>query len=353
MKTTPHLLQPRRSGPTIRTMKTSTPFAFARLCVLALGLAAAGPLSAQILRASHQFPGGTGDVRDKMIQIIAREVQAADVGLTIRVYPGQSLFKAVDQWSALTRGRLDIALMPLDYASGRHPEFSATLMPGLVQNHDHARRLNDSPFMDDIKAIVNAQGVRVLADAWLAGGFASSEQCILWPDDVEGQVIRAAGPAFERMMVGAGASITSMPSSEIYTAMQTGVLDAASTSSASFVTFRLHEHSVCLTAPGDNGLWFMYEPVLVSERTWGRLNTEQQAALLAAGQIAEDYFFEQAQFLDEQLETVFAEAGVEVVHMTREQADAWRAIAAETSYSVFADEVPTGAELIEKALAVE
>ena len=78
-----------------------------------------------------------------------------------------------------------------------------------------------------------------------------------------------------------------------------------------------------------------------------------QAALLAAGQIAEDYFFEQAQFLDEQLEAVFAEAGVEVVHMTREQADAWRAIAAETSYSVFADEVPTGAELIEKALAVE
>ena len=348
------ILQRRHPTPTIRTMKMATLISLPTILLFALGLTAGGQANAQlILRASHQFPGSTGDVRDEMIRIIAREAEAADVGLTIRVYPGQSLYKAIDQWSALVRGRLDIALMPLDYASGRHPEFSATLMPGLVKNHEHAGRLNESPFMDDIKAIINAEGARVLADTWLAGGFTSSEKCILSPEDVQGQVIRAAGPAFERMMVGAGASITSMPSSEIYTAMQTGVLDAASTSSASFVTFRLHEHSVCLTAPGDFGRWFMYEPVLIGERTWSRLNSDQQAALLAAGQIAEDYFFEQAQLLDQQLEEVFAEAGVEVVRMTQEHTEAWRAIAVETSYKVFAEEVPGGAELIEKALAVE
>ena len=316
-------------------------------------LISSGLANAQtILRASHQFPGGTGDVRDEMIRIIAQEVENADVGLTMRVYPGQSLFKATDQWSALTRGRLDIALLPLDYASGRHPEFSATLMPGLVKNHAHAQRLNDSPFMDEIKAIVNSAGAMVLADTWLAGGFASSERCILSPDDIQGQVIRAAGPAFERMMVAAGASITSMPSSELYTAMQTGVLDAASTSSASFVTFRLHEHTTCLTAPGENGLWFMYEPVLMSQRSWSRLNDEQKEALQAAGQIAEEYFFEQAQLLDNDLEQIFGEAGVEVVHMTAEHTQAWRNIAEETSYKIFAEEVPNGADLIEKALSV-
>ena len=292
-------------------------------------------------------------MRDEMIRIIAQEVEDADVGLTMRVYPGQSLFKATDQWSALTRGRLDIALLPLDYASGRHPEFSATLMPGLVKNHDHARRLNNSPFMEDIKAIVNSAGAMVLADTWLAGGFTSSERCILSPNDIQGQVIRAAGPAFERMMVAAGASITSMPSSEIYTAMQTGVLDAASTSSASFVTFRLHEHSACLTAPGEHGLWFMYEPVLISQRTWNRLNTEQKEAMHSAGKIAEDYFFEQAKLLDIQLEQSFREAGVEVVHMSEEQVDEWRKIAEETSYKTFTENVPNGAELIEKALSVE
>ena len=95
-------------------------------------------------------------------------------------------------------------------------------MPGLVKNHDHAAKLNDSDFMQDIKKIINDAGVMVLSDTWLAGGFSSKKNCILEPDDIKGQVTRAAGKAFEQMMAGAGASIASMPSSEIYTAMQTG-----------------------------------------------------------------------------------------------------------------------------------
>ena len=90
-----------------------------------------------------------------MVQIIAREVAKANVGLKIQVYPGESLFKAKEQWGAITKGQLDMTALPLDYASGRHPQFSATLMPGLVKNHEHAKRLNASPFMADIKKIIN------------------------------------------------------------------------------------------------------------------------------------------------------------------------------------------------------
>ena len=46
-----------------------------------------------VLRASHQFPGGKGDVRDEMVQIIARDTKAAGVDLDVQVYPGASLFK--------------------------------------------------------------------------------------------------------------------------------------------------------------------------------------------------------------------------------------------------------------------
>ena len=188
------------------------------------------------LKASHQWPGGKGDVRDEMVQILASEVEQANVGLKIQVYPGKSLFKPKEQWGAMTKGQLDISAFPLDYASGRVPQFSATLMPGLVRSHDRALRLNDSPFMADIKQLIEDNGVVVLADAWLAGAFASKKQCITAPETMAGQVTRAAGPAFEQMLVGAGASIASMPSSEIYTGLQTGVLDAANTSSGSFVS---------------------------------------------------------------------------------------------------------------------
>jgi len=117
------------------------------------------------LRASHQFPGGKHDVRDDMVQMIAQEVGKANVGVTIQVYPGASLFKPTQQWNALADGQLDVSLFPLDYASGKIPAFSATLMPGLIRSQDRAKRVNDSQFMKDVRAEIEKNGVIVLSDA--------------------------------------------------------------------------------------------------------------------------------------------------------------------------------------------
>ncbi|MGB7401354.1 MAG: TRAP transporter substrate-binding protein DctP [Arcobacter sp.] len=320
------------------------------LLILSVGVLLAGD---KVLKLSHQWPGGGKDVRDKMVRIVADEVEKANVGLTIKIYPSKSLYKPKEQWSALVKGRLDMTALPLDYAGGRHPEFSATLMPGLIKNHDHAKRINNSQFMKDIKKVINDAGAKVLADSWLAGGFVSTKNCILEPDDVKGQVIRAAGSNFEEMLHGAGASISSMASSEIYTALQTGVLDAANTSSGSFVSYRIYEQVKCLTAPGENALWFMYEPILISMKTWKKLNSKQQEALMKAGQKAETYFEKEAKNLDDKLVSTFKKAGVKVVYMSKEQADKWKKIAAETSYKSFATKVPNGAKLIEEARSVE
>lgn len=254
-----------------------------------------------VLKASHQFPGGKGDVRDEMVQIIAREVAKAGVGLKVEVFPGESLFKATEQWQALVRGQLDISAFPLDYASGRRGEFSATLMPGLIKNHDHAKRINDSPFMKEIKAIMAQEGVIVLADAWLAGAFGSRKGCVREAADVNGLKFRSAGRAFAEMWRGAGASIVSIPSSEVYTAMQNGVVEATDTSSGSFVSFRLYEQIKCLTAPGQNALWFMYEPVVMAKKKFDSLSKAQQDALVAASQKSEDFFDRETRGLDQKM----------------------------------------------------
>src|SRR5512140_1750423 len=144
------------------------------VAVLALALASS-PLCAApvVLRASHQFPGGKGDVRDDMVQMIAKDAKAANVGLDIQVYPGASLFKAEQQWNAIVNGQLDITLFPLDYASGKVPVFSATLMPGLIRSQERAKRINQSQFMKEIRAEIEKRGGLVLADAWFAGGVAA------------------------------------------------------------------------------------------------------------------------------------------------------------------------------------
>jgi TRAP-type C4-dicarboxylate transport system substrate-binding protein len=324
------------------------------LCAVALALVSGSAASAPVvLRASHQFPGGKGDVRDEMVQIVAREAKAAGVDLDVQVYPGAALFKPNEQWNALVNGQLDISSFPLDYASGKVREFGATLMPGLVRSHERALRMNDSPFMKDIRAKVEQSGVIVLADAWLAGAVASKKGCVRTPADMKGLKIRSAGPTFAAMWQAAGASIVSIPSNEVYNALQTGVADATDTSSGSFVSFRIYEQVKCVTAPGDNALWFMYEPVLMSKKSFSRLDKKQQDALIAAGKKAEAYFAKEAKGLDDEMVKVFKEHNVEVVTLTPAEYDQWLKVAQQSSYAEFAKEVPNGKKLIDEALAVK
>jgi len=305
------------------------------------------------LRASHQFPGGRGDVRDEMVQIVAREAKAANVELEVQVYPGASLFKPNEQWNALVNGQLDISSFPLDYASGKQRAFGATLMPGLVRSHDRAQRMNNSAFMKDIKAQIDKAGVVVLSDAWLAGAIASKKGCIRKPDDIKGQKVRSAGPTFASMWQAAGASIVSIPSNEVYNALQTGVADATDTSSGSFVSFRIYEQVKCLTAPGENALWFMYEPVLMSKKSFMRLNKKQQDVLRQAGKKSEQFFAEKAKGLDDEMVKVFKDHKVEVITLTPQEYEQWLKVAEKSSYAEFAKEVPNGKKLIDEALSVK
>jgi len=304
-------------------------------------------------KASHQFPGGKGDARDEMVQMIAKEVAKANVDFKIQVYPGQSLYKAMAQWKPLVDGQLDMTSLPLDYANKFHPEFSITLMPGIVKNHDHAKRINKSPFMDDIRKIIDGAGAMVLADAWLGGGFATKKDCITSPATVKGQVMRAAGPMFNKMLEGAGASIASMASSEVYAGLQTGVLTGVNTSSGSFVSFKIYEQVKCATPPGKFGLWFMYEPILISKKSFNALNAKQKSALLAAGKKAEAYMSGQVAALDKKMEDTYKAKKVKLAYMSEKDYNDWVAIAKKTSFKDFSAKVPAGASLIEKALAVK
>ncbi|MET1413470.1 TRAP transporter substrate-binding protein DctP [Roseibium sp. HPY-6] len=303
------------------------------------------------LRLSHQW--SNKDVRHQVAQIVADEVAAADVDLEIKIFGSKSLFKPREQYKPLSRGQLDMTVFPLSYAGGQQPAYNLTLMPGLVKNHDHAARLSDSPFMDALEAKMADDDVMVLVHGYLAGGFAGTDKCITSPDDVKGLQTRAAGKSFEQMLAGAGASIASMASSEIYNAMQTGVLQAANTSSSSFVSYRIYEQVKCYTPAGEVALWFMYQPLLMNKSTFEGLNEAQQKALLAGAEKAEAFYLAEAKKQDAASVQVFEEAGVEIAEMSPEDFDAWRKLAMETSYQKFVEEVPDGQDLLDKALAVE
>ena len=305
------------------------------------------------MKASHQFPGGKGDVRDDMVQMIAKEAKGANVGLEVQVYPGASLFKPNDQWNAIVNGQLDITLFPLDYASGKVPVFSATLMPGLIRSQDRAKRINNSDFMKAIHAEIEKRGAIVLSDAWFAGGVAAKGECIVRPNDLKGKKLRAAGPTFANMWEAAGASIVSPPSNEIYNAFQSGVVNATDTSLGTFNSMRLYEVADCLTAPGNNALWFMYEPVLMSKKSFDKLDKKQQQVLLDAGRKAQGYYESKADAVNEEAIKAFRDHGKKVVTLSDADYQAWLDIARKSSYARFAQDVPGGQNLIDAALAVK
>ncbi len=326
-----------------------------RALIAALGavLLLGGSATAQTLRASHQFPGGKGDVRDDMVQMIANELKAANVGLDVQVYPGASLFKPNDQWDALANGQLDISLFPLDYASGKVPAFSATLMPGLIGGNERAKRINKSAFMTDMRKIIADAGVMVLSDAWFAGGMAAKTGCLLKPDDLKGIKFRAAGPTFAAMWSAAGANIVTPPSNEIYNAFQTGVVQATDTSLGTFASTRLYEQVKCLTAPGDHALWMMYEPALMSKKNFDKLTKQQQDAVIKAGKDAQAYYEGKAPAVDEEAIKAFKDHQVEVVTLNDAQFKTWVDLAKKTSYAEYAKDVPDGQKLLDEAQAVQ
>lgn len=303
------------------------------------------------LRLSHQW--STKDVRHKVAEIVANHVKDANVGLEIKIFPSKSLFKPKEQYKPLSRGQLDMVVLPLSYAGGQQPSYNLTLMPGLVKNHDHAARLNYSPFMDAIQEKMAEDDVMVLVHGYLAGGFVGKEKCVSHPDDVKGLQMRAAGKSFNQLLAGAGASIASMASSEIYNAMQTGVLDGANTSSSSFVSYRIYEQVKCYTPAGAQALWFMYQPLLMNKSTFDGLTSAQKKALRAGSKKAEEYYLAEAKKQDANSVKVYKEAGVQIKEMSSSEFKAWQDLAKKTSYKQFVADYPDGQRFLDLALAVD
>ena len=301
------------------------------------------------LKVSHQF--AKGDVRDQMGRVFGEMVTKRTNGeIQFRHYPAKSLYKPKEQWDAMRKGALDMSCFPLDYASGKVPQLSVTLMPCSVANIQQGLTWRNKPIGKKVDALMQANGVRNLVWAWFDGGLGSKIRQIRVPADVKGTKLRAAGKKFEFMMGAAGASITSMPSSETYHALSTGVLDTMLTSSASFVSYRLYEVLKYINAPRDYSIWYMAENLVISEKTWQRLTPEQQKIFMEVGEwMHVNWIYPNFKTLVDKLIAAYTKAGVDIHYMTEAEFKAWMDFAKKTAWKNFAETVDGGQELLDLA----
>lgn len=309
------------------------------------------------LRLSHQWPKATGkggDFRSQLAQRFAdRVAERTDGDVQVRVSPNGSLVEADAQYKAMSQGTIDMSVFPVVYAVGQHPAFDVTTLPCLIQNHSQAQNWQTAEIGRRLESIFEQAGSKILVWNWnsLCQGVESGPP-IVTPDDIRnGAVWRGAGPRLEQLLQKSGASITSMSSSEIYSAMQTGVLDAFATSPGSYRSYRLYEQTSSYTSPTENTLGFFFEPLLIGLEQFEELPGDVQTAFEETGASLQSFAYNASEQDDLLTERTAKEEGVTVATIDDEAFAAWKSVS-EPIWADFAAEVPNGQELVDLAKQV-
>jgi TRAP-type transport system periplasmic protein len=328
---------------------------------LVQGAAAAGiaPLSglsmAQegTLKISHQFPSGTiaeGDFRDRLCRRFAADIEKRSNGaLKAAVYPGSSLMKTNSQFSAMRKGALDLSLVPLSYAGGEVPETNIGLMPALVPSYEVGAAWKNAEVGKLLAKTLDDKGILIVSWIWQGGGVASKNAPLVAPADAKGMKVRGGSREMDMMLKEAGASVISLPSNEIYAAMQTGAMEAAMTSSTSFISFKLEEIAKHLTTARNKAYWFMLEPLMISKDVFLKLPKAHRDIIMAVGAEQETFATQAARLDDQVVAQVYGRAGAKVYDIDDATLRKWQTIAKATAWKDYAEHNDTCKALITAA----
>lgn len=314
---------------------------------------AGGARAATTLKISHQFPGGSvteGDFRDRLCRRFGEILAERSKGdIATQVYPGSSLMKTNSQFSALRKGALDMSLVPISYSGGEVPEVNIGLMPSLVSSYDQGYAWKKNAVGQEFNRILADKGVIIVSWIWQAGGVASRSKPIASPEDAKGMKVRGGSREMDLVLQAAGAAVLSLPSNELYAAMQTGACDAGITSSTSLISFRLEEVAKTLATGRGQSFWFMLEPLMISKSIFDGLPKAHQDLIMQVGAEMEPFGRQQAMADDEEVANVYRKAGAKVVDLDAAALEKWRVLSRDTAWKDYAAKSANCAKLLKLA----
>ena len=211
--------------------------AISRRDLLKVGAAAAGAVALSRrswgqatpinLVYSHHVP--TSHLIHGVAEKFAEKVkQGTNGAVTISIRPASQLFNLRTSAEALQLGTLDMCWTDLGTLGNWQPQFGFVSLPFLFNNYDHVKKVLYGPIGQQVcKDAQDSLGVEVLSLG--ASGFRVflSRKPIQTADDVRGLRLRVPEiPTWVEMAKSLGANPTPIPAGEIYTALQTGVVDA-------------------------------------------------------------------------------------------------------------------------------
>ncbi|MGR3270929.1 TRAP transporter substrate-binding protein [Thalassococcus profundi] len=306
----------------------------------------AGAASAQEMTMKFGHVGAPGSLFEASVNHFAECVNGAMPDkVQVQTFGSSQLGNDKEMLQKLKLGQMDFSL-PSSIMSSVDDSFGIFEMPYIITSRDHMRRVQDE-MMDTFQQAANDNGYHIVGLA--ENGFrhiTNNVRPINVPSDLEGVKLRTPNGVWRlRMFQEYGANPTPMAFSDVFTALQTGVIDGQENPYAQIASAKFQEVQEYLSITGH-----VYTPayILASKSKFDGLPDDVKAGLTDCANQTQDFTYEKAAELETELLKEIEDAGVEV-----NTADKAAFIeASKPVYDAFAAEVDGAQEMIDTVLGL-
>jgi tripartite ATP-independent transporter DctP family solute receptor len=249
--------------------------AFAAAC-----LAAGAPVLAQnqVWKAADVHPLGYPTI-EAIISMGKKLEKETNGRISIQMYHSMQLGGEKEMIEQAQVGALQIARVSVGALGPVVDDLNVFNLPFMFRSEDHMRKVIDGPIGDELLAKVSASSARLIALGWMDGGTRNvySNKPITKPADLKGMKMRTMGnPLFVETMNAMGGNGVPLGYNELYSALQTKVVDGAENNPPSMLTAN---HYQVVKVYSLTGHLIIPEMFVFSKVTWEKLTPQDQALL--------------------------------------------------------------------------
>ena len=243
--------------------------------------------------------------------------KATDGELKFRMYSGGVLGSEKEVVEQIQLGAIQMTRVSLGTLGPVIPEVNAFNMPFVFRDHEHMRKIIDGPIGQEILDKITNSDFNMVGLAWMDGGVRNlyTKEPVRNLEDLKGMKIRVIGnPLFIDTLNAMGAQGVAMATGEIFSALQTGVIDGAENNPPTMLEHNHYREAKNYTLTGH---LILPEPIVMSKTTWNKLTPEQQAIVL---KYAKEAQMEERELWDKKTEESVAklkEAGVQFIEVDK------------------------------------
>ncbi|MGM0904035.1 MAG: TRAP transporter substrate-binding protein [Bacillota bacterium] len=217
----------------------------------------------------------------------------SDGRMKLEIYPASQLGQEQDMVQQLSTGSLDFGFLTNAYMSTRQDSLNAWFMPFTFSNLEEAVKMRESESAKNMLAELESQGLIGLDFAFAGNRHVlMTDGQVQSPEDLSGKKVRIIGsPAIQAFWEGTGAGPTAMPLPEVYTSLQTGVIDGIDIDLDALVTEKYYENAEYLTLTNHNTFPTV---IVMGKPSFDNLSAEDQEIVKTAIKNAVDWGVQEA-----------------------------------------------------------